>query len=110
MILRYSAFSEGCENTINRFFKIFSGLYLPLFLGGTISCASYSQVFGRWNNQRVHWFNFVYCICGGNNGSVHLLLYTSSSSEMRPIRTLLPLSARWAWSRSFFVRQLLADI
>jgi len=110
MILKYSAFLESCENTLNRFFKIFPGLYLPLFLGRTISCASYSQVFGRWDNQRVHWFNFVHCICGGDNGSLYLLFYTSSSSKMRPIRTPLPFSARWAWSRSFFVRQLLADI
>ena len=110
MILRYSAFSEGCENTINRLFKIFSGLYLPLFLGGTISCASYSQVFGRWDNQRVHWFNFVHCICGGDNGSLYLLFYASSSSKMRPICTPLPFSARWAWPRRFFVRQLLANV
>ena len=110
MILKYSALLGGCENALNCFFKIFSGLHLPFFLGGTISCASYSQIFSRWNNQWVHWFNSVYCICGGDNGSVYLLFYTSSSSKMRPICTSLPFSARWAWSRRFFVRQLLANI
>ena len=110
MILRYSALPEGCENTINRFFKIFSGLYLPLFLGGTISCASCSQVFGRWNNQRVHWFNPIYCVRGGYDGSVYLLFHASSPSKMRPIRASLPLSAWRVRPRGTLVRQLFANI
>ena len=90
-----------------RFFLVFispfslGGLFLVLLIARSLAVGIINGFIGL--------ILFIVYV-GGDNGSVYLLFYTSSSSKMRPICTSLPFSARRSWSWRFFVRQLFANI